>query len=115
MRHFLTTIVLVTLVLASCSVQREAGNVQTTFQTAAQWRPTIDVRADAVMVYGVNGNPTDKAGEIPFEKRLKSWRDRGYATHYMTGIAWGQYKDYFTGEWDEKPHLDEGQIGRAHV
>ncbi|MFA6592436.1 MAG: hypothetical protein WCS67_03775 [Bacteroidales bacterium] len=110
MRHFLTTIVLVTLVLASCSVQREAWNVKTTFQTGAQWRPTIDIRADAVMVYGVNGNPTNKHWDIPFEERLKSWRDKGYATHYMTGIAWGQYKDYFTGEWDGKSHLDEGQV-----
>ena len=28
----------------------------------------------------------------------------------MTGIAWGNYKDYFTGEWDGRPHLDEGQV-----
>lgn len=28
----------------------------------------------------------------------------------MTGIAWGEYQDYFTGEWDGKSHLDEGQV-----
>ena len=37
--------------------------VKTTFQTGQGWRPTIDNRADAVMVYGVGGNPTDKNGE----------------------------------------------------
>ena len=33
--------------------------VKTTFQTSREWRPTIDNRADAVMVYGVGGNPSD--------------------------------------------------------
>ena len=28
----------------------------------------------------------------------------------MTGIAWGEYQDYFTGKWDGKWHLDEGQV-----
>ncbi len=47
-------------------------------------------QADAVMIYGVGGNPpSDKSKRIPFEERVKSWRDRGYITHFMTGIAWG--------------------------
>ena len=87
-----------------------ADNVKTTFQTSKEWRPTIDNRADAVMVYGVNGNPSDKLRGVPFEERVKSWRDRGYIVHFMTGIAWGEYQDYFTGEWDGKWHLDEGQV-----
>lgn len=61
------------------------------------------------MVYGVGGNPSDRTKSIPFEERVKSWRDRGYIAHFMTGIAWGEYQDYFTGEWDGKMHLDEGQ------
>jgi hypothetical protein len=84
--------------------------VKTTFQTSREWRPTIDNRADAVMVYGVGGNPSDKSRRIPFEERVKSWKDRGYITHFMTGIAWGEYQDYFTGEWDGEQHLDEGQV-----
>jgi hypothetical protein len=28
----------------------------------------------------------------------------------MTGIAWGEYQDYFTGQWDGQWHLDEGQV-----
>lgn len=89
---------------------QDKSEIRTTFQTSKEWRPTIDVRADAVMVYGVNGNPSDKDRGVPFEERIKSWQDRGYTTHYMTGIAWGEYQDYFTGEWDGEMHLDEGQV-----
>lgn len=87
-------------------------SVRTTFQTSREWRPTIDNRADAVMVYGVGGNPSDRSKIISFEERVKSWHDRGYVVHFMTGIAWGEYKDYFTGQWDGKWHLDEGQVQR---
>ena len=85
-------------------------SVKTTFQTGQGWRPTIDNRADAVMVYGVGGNPTDKNAPGSVEARLASWREKGYVTHFMTGIAWGNYKDYFTGGWDGDLHLDEGQV-----
>ena len=77
--------------------------VKTTFQTGQGWRPSLDTRADAVMVYGM-GQP----GSLP--ERLSSWRERGYQTHFMTGIAWGGYQEYFTGAWDGVPHLDEGQV-----
>jgi hypothetical protein len=31
----------------------------------------------------------------------------------MTGIAWGNYQDYFTGKWDRKEHEEaEGQVDR---
>lgn len=86
--------------------------VKTTFQTSREWRPTIDNRADAVMVYGVGGNPSDRTRSVSFEDRIQSWRNRGYTVHFMTGIAWGEYKDYFTGEWDGNWHLDEGQVSR---
>ena len=81
-----------------------AQEVKTTFQTASHWKPTIDVRSDAVMVYGTGGSP-----EMTFKNRVESWQKRGYTTHFMTGIAWGGYSDYFTGKWDGKPHMDEGQ------
>lgn len=87
-------------------------SVKTTFQTSREWRPTIDNRADAVMVYGIGGNPSDKSRNrgLSFEDRVRSWKERGYITHFMTGIAWGEYQDYFTGQWDGKWHLDEGQV-----
>ena len=105
------------LVMASCRVlpardsKRVGDGVKTTFQSARAWRPTIDNRADAVMVYGIGGNPSDRGSlGISFEDKVQSWRDHGYVTHFMTGIAWGEYQDYFTGEWDGKWHLDEGQV-----
>lgn len=93
--------------------QQKTDKVKTTFQTSREWRPTIDNRADAVMVYGVGGNPSDKHKRVPFAERVKSWKDRGYIVHFMTGIAWGEYQDYFTGQWDGQWHLDEGQVTQA--
>lgn len=85
-------------------------NAKTVFQTSHPWKPTIDNRADAAIVYGVGGNPSDRSRKISFEDRVKSWQERGYKTQFMTGIAWGEYKDYFLGEWDGKRnHLREGQ------
>lgn len=92
---------------------RQPDDVKTTFQSSREWRPTIDNRADAVMVYGVGGNPSDRSKRISFEDRVASWRERGYTTHFMTGIAWGEYQDYFTGKWDGEWHLDEGQVQRS--
>ena len=77
---------------------------KTTFQTAGPWKPVTDIRSDLVMVYGANDNR-----RMTFLQRVESWRRRGYTTHFMTGIAWGEYQDYFTGKWDGKWHLDEGQ------
>ena len=63
----------------------------------------MDNRADAVMVYGVRSPES-------LQERVASWKERGYETHFMTGIAWGGYQDYFTGQWDGRPHMDEGQV-----
>ncbi|WP_346238736.1 hypothetical protein ABDK00_004790 [Niabella insulamsoli] len=79
---------------------------KTAFQIAAPWNEAYDVRSDVAIVYGVN----DAGGN--FEARVKGWQDKGYKVHFMTGIAWGQYKDYFLGDYDGKPHLDEGQVER---
>ncbi len=83
---------------------------KTVFQTSREWRPTIDNRGDVAIIYGVGGNPSDRSRRVPFEQRVRSWQERGYKTHFMTGIAWGEYQDYFTGEWDGQWHLDEGQV-----
>ena len=103
MRHLTSLLLAASLLAAACS--HPAPNpVKTTFQTSGPWRPIVDTRADAVMVYGVR-NRNASLGE-----RLESWREHGYLTHFMTGIAWGGYADYFTGEWDGRPHWDEGQV-----
>ena len=92
----------------SCIAQH--SKEQTMFQTSQPWRPTLDNRGDIAIIYGINGNPTDKTRTVPFAQRVHSWRDRGYTTHFMTGIAWGEYQGYFTGKWDGVPHMDEGQV-----
>ena len=110
-KHFLISLaVLATGISVSAQTK---DNVKTTFQTSREWKPSIDNRADAVMVYGVGGNPSDKSRKLSFEDRVKSWKERGYIIHFMTGIAWGEYQDYFTGQWDGKWHLDEGQVTQA--
>jgi hypothetical protein len=78
---------------------------KTAFQTSSPWMPEIDVRSDIAIVYGVNDRPG-----LTFEQRVKTWRDHGYQTHFMTGIAWGSYEDYFLGKWDGKNHLGIGQV-----
>jgi hypothetical protein len=81
---------------------------KTAFQTSNPWKPVTDVRADVAIVYSVKDHHAK--GDLTFEKRVQTWRDKGYTTHFMTGIAWGEYQDYFTGKWDGKMHLDEGQV-----
>lgn len=78
---------------------------KTTFQTGSPWIPRIDVRSDMAIVYGAG----DHNG-MTFEQRVQSWRDKGYAIAFMTGIAWGQYYDYFLGGWDGQNHLGVGQV-----
>ncbi|ETZ21637.1 hypothetical protein N824_27345 [Pedobacter sp. V48] len=80
---------------------------KTAFQTGSAWKPEIDVRSDIAIVYGAN----DRQG-MTFLERVNSWRDHGYQTHFMTGIAWGEYQDYFLGKWDGKNHQDIGQVER---
>lgn len=110
-KKFLICLPVALLTLASCTttpspVKTPAHEKEkTAFQTAGPWKPVTDVRADVAIVYGT----TDRK-DMTFEQRVKSWQDRGYKTHFMTGIAWGEYQDYFTGAWDGKTHLDEGQV-----
>ena len=120
MRKILVCGLLSSCVLAGCrngGLQPDShGDVikeKTAFQTGQPWKPTIDNRADVAIVYGVGGNPSDKDKlKMTFEERVQTWRDHGYTTHFMTGSAWGEYQDYFTGKWDGKWHLDEGQVTR---
>lgn len=99
MKKHLKAYLILILILAACSVP-EGRPDKTTFQTGRGWSPYFDTRADAVMVYGTGSS---------LEERLASWREQGYRTAFMTGIAWGGYQDYFSGAWDGIPHLDEGQ------
>ncbi len=96
---------LISLTLLAVTFVQASAQEKTTFQTGGQWKPVTDVRSDVAIVYGANDSRA-----MTFEQRLQTWREHGYKTHFMTGIAWGEYKDYFTGQWDGKWHLDEGQV-----
>lgn len=116
-KKLLTGCVACTMLTTSCLTKQSPSDAnvappreKTAFQTGQPWKPTTDVRADIAIVYGVGGNPSEKRSGLTFEQRVQSWRDKGYTTHFMTGIAWGEYQDYFTGQWDGKWHLDEGQV-----
>ncbi|MCC8426848.1 hypothetical protein [Mucilaginibacter sp. UR6-11] len=104
------------ILLLSCAAMSLAVSAQikqatpellqkTTFQTGSPWIPQIDVRSDIAIVYGTNDRPG-----MTFEQRVQSWRDHGYQTAFMTGIAWGNYADFFLGTWDGKNHLDLAQV-----
>ncbi|MEO8414155.1 MAG: hypothetical protein ABI472_10875 [Ginsengibacter sp.] len=82
---------------------------KTSFQEAAPWSAAYDIRTDIAMVYGMDST---------FNERVEGYRKHGYNVQFMTGIAWGNYQDYFTGKWDGKPHEDEeGQVERngSHI
>src|ERR1700712_1375932 len=76
---------------------------KTSFQASAPWNAAYDVRSDIAMVYGMDST---------FTERVKGYKDHGYNVQFMTGIAWGNYQDYFTGKFDGKTHEDEGQVDR---
>ncbi len=76
---------------------------RTSFQTGGPYDPRVDIKADVAMCYGINGNVAE---------RIKGWREKGYIIHLMTGVAWGEYQDYFSGKWDGVSHEDEAQTDR---
>jgi hypothetical protein len=95
------------LLLFTCSYGQVPGQEKTSFQIAAPWREAYDVRSDIAIVYGMDSS---------FTERVNGYRQRGYNVQFMTGIAWGNYQDYFTGLYDGKKHDDEGQVERnGHV
>ena len=73
---------------------------RTGFQESNKYNAQIDLQTDFVMVYGIDNN---------MPERVKTWKEKGYVVHLMTGIAWGNYQDYLDGRWDGKSHMDEGQ------
>jgi len=77
---------------------------RTVFQTGSSYSDRINLRADVAIVYGFD--PSMPA-------RVKAWRDRGYRVHLMTGVAWGQYQDYYYGRWDGINHEDEAQTRKS--
>ena len=65
-KHFLISLAVLAIGISVDAQTKD--NVKTTFQTSREWKPSIDNRADAVMVYGVGGNPSDKSRKLSFEE-----------------------------------------------
>lgn len=84
---------------------------KTAIQTTSPWKPELDVRSDIVIIYGMKTQDYLDFGDgnATFEERVRSWKNNGYQTHFMTGISWGEYADYISGNWDGTPHYGEGQ------
>ncbi len=82
---------------------REKSEELTGYQEAAEFRASIDLGCDFVMVYGIDDT---------MPERIAAYREKGYVIHLMTGIAWGEYQDYLDGKWDGRKHWDEGQVDR---
>lgn len=76
---------------------------RTCFQTGQAWSENGNLRSDVAIVYGVDPG-------LP--QRIKTWRDRGYRIHVMTGVSWGNYQDYLYGRFDGVNHEDEAQTDR---
>jgi hypothetical protein len=74
-----------------------------TFQSFAPWSPRTNLDADTVMVYGIDDTTAS---------RIRSWREHGYHVAVMTGVAWGPYAKYLTGEFDGKEHWNQTQQDR---
>lgn len=76
---------------------------RTCFQTSQAWSSNSNLRSDVAIVYGIDRGLPD---------RIKTWRDRGYRIHVMTGVSWGNYQDYLYGRFDGVNHEDEAQTER---
>lgn len=93
---------------------------KTSFQTGPAFDPRYDIRSDIAIVYGLNNNSdegvaswksTFKLGSN-LRERINSWKKQGYITHFMTGIVWGEYEDYFNGKFDGIKHEEDGQVDK---
>ena len=85
------------------NISRNRKKELTGFQEAAPYQKKTDIRTDFVMPY---------AADDSLCSRIERWRERGYVTHFMTGIAWGGALEYLKGEYDGTEHWDEGARDR---
>jgi hypothetical protein len=82
----------------------QAPDSRLLFHTSQPWSPRININADTVLVYGIDGTTAD---------RIRSWREHGYRVAVMTGVAWGRYTPYLRGDFDGKDHSNEIQQAKS--
>lgn len=81
-------------------LKRSRNEERTGFQEVEAYKPSYDLQTDFVMVYGIDDS---------MPERIKQWKEKGYVVHLMTGVSWGEYKEYLYGEVDGREHWDEAQ------
>ncbi|MGC4031801.1 MAG: hypothetical protein QM754_08730 [Tepidisphaeraceae bacterium] len=86
--------------LAQVQADRPQDEERLSFQTQGEWNPRVNLNADVAMVYDIDET-------LP--ARLKTWKDKGYIVHTMSGITWGEYAEYYYGKFDGQNHMDEVQ------
>ncbi len=93
---------------------------KTCFQTGQAFNPRFDIRSDIAIVYGVRGISDERVSNLKNNlfhskdllDRINSWKKEGYITQFMTGIAWGEYQNYFDGKYDGIKHDGDGQMDK---
>lgn len=63
-KHFLISLAVLATGISVGAQTKD--NVKTTFQTSREWKPSIDNRADAVMVYGGRGKSLGQVTQAVF-------------------------------------------------
>ncbi len=76
----------VVLALSTQAFGGDPSRDKTCFQIFAPYNEAVDIGSDMAVVYGVDDTFTD---------RVAHWHEKGYAVGMMTGIAWGNYDDYY--------------------
>lgn len=87
--------------LAGGPTDRPAGEERLSFQAIDPWRPTVNLNADVAMVYDIDETLPD---------RIKTYIEAGYIPHVMSGVTWGEYAEYYYGDFDGINHMDEVQM-----
>lgn len=84
----------------SAIADRPQEEERLSFQTHGEWNPRVHVNADVAMVYDI---------DVTLPQRLKTWLDRGYIPQVMSGVTWGEYAEYYYGDFDGINHMFEVQ------
>lgn len=123
MKYELLLVLVILFVLTPCycfSQTTRHTKEKTSFQTGPAFDPRYDVRSDIAIIYGLNNNADEGVADWKntiglgkdLRDRINSWKRNGYITQFMTGIAWGEYENYFNGKFDGKKHDEDGQVDK---
>src|SRR5690242_4148672 len=99
----LPTFIAAFTICLTLSIMADEPVGRTSFQEASGWSSVLDFQQDTTIVYGVSND---------LRSRIASWRNHGYRVEFMTGVAWGNYNDFQSGQWDGVEYRDTAQRRR---